>query len=231
MTATVLRARDPVEAAALWIARRLRLALAQRGGASVALAGGSTPAAVYARLKEVDLDWGAVAFYFGDERCVPPDHPDSNYSMAEQALLAALRTYEPRVHRMEGEDPDAEAAAERYARLLPPALDLLLLGMGEDGHTASLFPHSPALEESRLVVPVVGPKPPPRRLTITPPVIRAARSKLVLVRGADKARMVALALEGPFDPRERPVQHAQDATWLLDAAAAERLGSTPVEDV
>jgi 6-phosphogluconolactonase len=125
---------------------------------------------------------------------------------------------------MEAERPDREAAALAYARLLPPRIDVLLLGMGPDGHTASLFPGSAALHErERLVVPVVGAKPPAERLTITPPVIEAARKVAVLAAGEDKAAMVARAVEGPLEPEAVPAQLARRGVWFLDRAAAARL--------
>jgi 6-phosphogluconolactonase len=125
---------------------------------------------------------------------------------------------------MEAERSDRDAAAREYECLLPPRLDVLLLGMGSDGHTASLFPGSDALDElHRLVIPVVGPKPPRERLTITPPVIEAARKVAVIATGDDKAAMVARAIEGAFTPRAVPVQLARRGVWFLDRAAAAQL--------
>jgi 6-phosphogluconolactonase len=130
---------------------------------------------------------------------------------------------------MEAERSDREAAAGDYERALPQRLDVLLLGMGADGHTASLFPGSAALDErSRLVVPVAGSKAPAERLTITPPVIEAARKVAVLATGEDKAAMVARALEGPPEPRTVPAQLARRGLWLLDRAAATRLSALRV---
>ena len=193
------------------IAAAIRDAVAARGRCSVALAGGSTPRAIYPLLR--GLPWPSLDFYFGDERAVPTDDPESNYRMAKETLFGAHP--ESRVHRMEAERPDLDRAAEEYSQLLPDALDVLLLGMGPDGHTASLFPGSPALDErARKVVAVVGPKPPPRRLTITPPVIEAARTIFVLVRGADKAEAVKRAREGPWNPKDTPAQLARRGLWL-----------------
>jgi 6-phosphogluconolactonase len=125
---------------------------------------------------------------------------------------------------MEAERPDREAAAREYERALPPRLDVLVLGMGPDGHTASLFPGSAALDERRrLVVPVVGARPPAERLTITPPVIEAARRVAVIATGGDKAAMVARAIDGPLAPNAVPIQLARRGVWFLDRAAAARL--------
>lgn len=192
---------------------------------SVALAGGSTPRPAYGCLAvEPDLPWERIRIFFGDERQVPPDHPDSNYRMVEEALLSRLVVPPAAVHRMEGEDPDAEAAAERYAALLPDALDLLILGIGSDGHTASLFPGSPALaERARRVVTSTAPAQPRHRLTITPPVIRAARRIVVLASGAGKAQAVRRALAEPGEPARCPARLARRGTWVLDREAARRL--------
>ncbi len=125
---------------------------------------------------------------------------------------------------MPAERPDREAAAEEYARRLPERLDLIILGLGEDGHTASLFPGSSALSERvRKVVAVMGPKAPAQRLTITPPVIAAAREKIILVSGSGKAVAVAQALEGPDQPAQCPAQLARDGLWIMDRAAASGL--------
>ncbi|MBL4845309.1 MAG: 6-phosphogluconolactonase, partial [Planctomycetes bacterium] len=205
------------------VAAAIEAAVAERGVATIALAGGGTPRPVYQALTErSDLPWEHVEFFFGDERCVSPDDPQSNYRMAREALLDAHPTAV--VHRMEGEREDREAAADAYAAALPERLDVVLLGMGGDGHTASLFPGDEALaERERRVVVVQGPKPPPWRLTITAPVIEAARSVLVLVTGAGKANMVARALADTASVRELPIQLALNGTWFLDQDAASEL--------
>jgi 6-phosphogluconolactonase len=196
-----------------------------RGG-SLSLAGGSTPRGAYELLaEERGVSWERVSLYFGDERAVPPDDPRSNYRMVREALIDRLAVG-PRVHRMEGEAADLEAAARRYDEQLPDRLDVLVLGMGADGHTASLFPGSPALRETRRrVVPVEAPADPPRRLTVTPPVIAAARQVVVIVSGADKAAAVARALEGAMDEDAVPAALARHGLWLLDRAAAGRLST------
>jgi len=199
---------DVAGAGADWIA-----ALRPR---TVALSGGNTPRGIDRELARRPLPWDAMDFYFGDERCVPPDDPQSNYRMAREALPLA------RLHRMEAERPDLEAAAADYARILPDVLDLIILGVGEDGHTASLFPGRP-VGPGNVIVVRDAPKPPPTRLSVTPMVIRAARERLVVATGADKAEVVRAALTGPVDPLRLPVQHARDGTWLLDRAAAKLL--------
>ncbi len=211
--------------AAGWIADAISRAVEKQGRCSLALAGGSTPRPVYGTLAKEpfrnSVPWSGTSVYFGDERAVPPDHPDNNFGAAREALLRHVGIPESQVFRMQAERADRELAALEYERALPDQLDLLILGMGPDGHTASLFPGSPALDErSRKVVPVIGPKPPAARLTITPAVIASARSVLVLVTGADKADMVVRALKGPLEPRVIPAQLAREGTWILDRAAA-----------
>lgn len=216
---------DLAEPAAGWLVREIGAAIAERGDCSLALSGGRTPEPVYRELAQAaDLDWSRVRIYFGDERAVPPDHPDSNYRLAWQALLSRVPVPAAQIHRLEAERSDRDAAAGEYQHLLPARLDILLLGLGPDGHVASLFPGSPALaERERLVLPVTGAKPPAHRLTITPPVIEAARRVIVIAAGGDKAAVVARALEGPLAPRELPAQLARRGTWIIDRAAAARL--------
>lgn len=207
-----------------WIVREVRSALAERGEVSIALAGGSTPQPIHAGLAEVELPWEQLTFFFGDERCVPPDDPQSNFGLAASSLFDRLEGTGPRIVRMEGEDPDREGAARRYAERLPARLDILVLGIGEDGHTASLFPGAESLEEiERRVLFVTGPKPPCERLTITPPVIRSARRLLMLDAGAEKAAATRRALEGDESAREVPARLARHGTWILDRAAAAEL--------
>jgi 6-phosphogluconolactonase len=223
----VLPTADLPARAAEWVATLLAAVGAAKGRVTLGLAGGSTPRAMHEALARSALvPWLSVHVFFGDERAVSPDHPDSNYRMAKDSLLDRVQIPPSQVHRMQAENPDRDAAARAYERLLPESLDVLVLGIGEDGHTASLFPGADALSESaRRVVPVIGPKPPPERLTLTPPEIQRAAQRVVLASGAGKADAVARALEGPWNPSETPVQLARDAVWFVDPAAAAKLTS------
>ncbi len=225
---TVVPAEALAGAVAAWLAERTVRAIALRGRCALALSGGATPRPAYQALAERGLadrvDWEKVDVYFADERAVPPEHPESNFRMAMDALLGQVPLPSGNAHRMAADRPDRDAAAREYEGLLPPCLDVLLLGMGGDGHTASLFPGSPALQERRRrVVPAESPLPPAGRLTITPPVIAGADAVAVMVSGAGKAAMVARALDGPSTPLAVPVQLATGARWFLDEAAASRL--------
>lgn len=212
------------EVAAARIAGAVRETVSVRGRASLALAGGSTPGPVYRRLAEHDLPWPSLHIYFGDERAVSPDDPESNHRLARETLLERVPVPEDQVHRMMAERPDHDAAAADYGELLPDPLDLILLGIGEDGHTASLFPGSAAVRERvRKVVAVEAPKPPRRRLTVTPRVIEACRRILVIVGGREKASAVARALQGPFDPETCPAQLARRGLWVIEREAAAEL--------
>ncbi|MGH7593782.1 MAG: 6-phosphogluconolactonase [Gemmatimonadales bacterium] len=214
--------------AAARIADFIGSAVAIRGGCSLALCGGATPVPVFRQLVTRAVPWSEVAIFFGDERAVPPDHPASNFGMARRSLLDHVPVRTDRIHRMEAERTDRVAAAEDYAELLPPHLDVLLLGVGPDGHTASLFPGSAALSETgRRVVAVPPPSPPIEpavgRMTITPPVIDAATQVVVLATGAGKAALLERILEGPSDPVQLPAQLARRGMWILDRAAAVQL--------
>jgi 6-phosphogluconolactonase len=217
-------------------------ALDARGCFRVALAGGSTPRAAYALIAATYRDaveWDRVSFYFGDERCVPPDHDDSNYKMAKTAMLDPLGVPPERVFRMHGED-EPEAAARSYAELLQrelpapngaPTFDLVMLGMGPDGHTASLFPGSdPLQDDDKLVRAPFVPKFGTHRITLTPKVLNAARVVEVATAGPSKTDALAAALEGPFDPGNLPIQILKPVpgrlVWLVDRAAAAKLTRT-----
>ncbi len=204
-------------------------AIAERGRFAVALAGGSTPKATYevlARDHAEDVDWPNVHVFFGDERTVPPDHEDSNYRMAREALLDLVPTGS--VHRMRGELPPDEAAASYETDLKQffggeAVFDPVMLGIGGDGHTASLFPGTPALGVTdRLVVANPVPKLDTTRLTLTAPVLSAARAVNFLVAGEGKAEALREILEGDADPHRYPaklVRPPGGPTWFVDRAA------------
>jgi len=231
-------------AAADEFAEIARAAVVDRGTCSIALSGGSTPKRLFelfAKAGRDALPWEHIDLWWGDERTVPPDHADSNYRMTREALIDPLGLAASHIHRIAGELPDPEAAARSYSRELvtalgsPPTFDLVLLGMGPDGHTASLFPGSPALDEtSRWVVanPVTSPlvHGSTTRITLTAPAINAARHIRFLVAGADKAASLAQVLEGPRDPQRYPAQliapHDGDLVWFIDTAAAAGLRGT-----
>ena len=225
----VVAADDFAQHAAALIAEQIRVSLAS-GSCTLALCGGSTPRPVFERLALQQLRWAGVRIFFGDERAVPPDHRDSNYRMARNALLDRVNIPPAQIFRMEAERIDRAAAALEYDRLLPPALDILLLGVGPDGHTASLFPHSSSLAEHQRRVLAVDRPPLPLepqcdRMTITPPVIVAARNVMVMVAGTDKSAVVARIIDGPDCDAELPAQLARRGTWILDAGAARHLQS------
>ncbi len=215
-----IRVLDDADAVAVAAADLVAAAIS--GGArTLVLAGGSTPRKAYRRLAERRLPWGRVTVLFGDERCVPPDDPESNFRMARESLLD--RAMPASVHRMPGE-LGAEAAASLYegvVRVLSP-LDLVLLGMGPDGHTASLFPDHPALHAAGHVVAVhEAPKPPPDRVSLTLGTLQAARRVVFLVTGADKAAALAKAARA-----EVPSGMIADAEYLVDREAAAEVGGT-----
>jgi 6-phosphogluconolactonase len=210
------------------VAGKIAETIAARRRCTLALAGGETPRPIYECLSRPDpkqrVEWDKLEFYFGDERCVSPTDPDSNYRMVRESLFARAPIAPGQVNRIEAERDDRDQAAAEYEARLPQRLDLLLLGMGTDGHTASLFPGSPALDEQEHRVLVVsGPKPRSCRITITPSVIASARQTLVLISGKDKAPMVARALREPCNPKKLPIQLALQGTWILDSSAAEQL--------
>ena len=220
---------DPAGAAAE------RLAGAAAAGGHVALAGGSTPRAAYKRAAGLDMDWSRCTLWFGDERCVAPDHEHSNYRMVRDALLDRIDGEQPEVKRILGErGPDA--GADAYERELRdafgahvPRLDLILLGLGPDAHTASLFPGDAALgERERVAVGVATPGMAPlvSRVTVTLPLVNAAREVVFLVSGEDKAEAVARAFSGAEDPSAPASLVRPDSgtlALLADAAASSML--------
>lgn len=255
-------------AARLFVAA-VRIGIAERGVARVALSGGSTPRALYERLAAAAVaagagangsagagigapgaeapegdapltagEWARLDLFFGDERFVPADHQDSNYRMVRESGLAGRAVSEARVHRVPTDLGDPQAAADRYAEMLReqfqlrpgewPRFDLVLLGMGADGHTASLFPGTDVVKETRrLVAPVWVERLRTWRITLTAPVLNHARRTVLLVAGADKAETLASVIEGPWAPERWPVQGVRPAgqspVWLVDRAASARL--------
>lgn len=232
---TVANAEALARTAAEMFMEQARISIQKRRCFTVALAGGNTPRHLYASLSTPEfssqIDWENVHLFWGDERCVPPSHPESNFRMVREFLQVPVP--EQNIHRIQGELPPEEAAM-RYEQELRaffgeiPRFDLILLGLGEDGHTASLFPTSPALhEQTRWVVDVSHAVPPPPlvpRVTLTLPVINHAREVLFLVSGSTKAERVAQILHGATTPEELPASAVQplngNLTWLLDQPAA-----------
>lgn len=189
-----------------------------RGSSTVMLTGGRSAAHLYeawAALPEFD-QMRDVNFYFGDERCVPPNHPESNYGLAMRTLFQRGVPPTCEVIRMAAEQSDRAAAAAAYEVQLPDRLDVLLLSMGEDGHIASLFPYSAALLEThRRVVPVTGPKPPGHRVTITPPLIQDVRDVFVLALGKQKRAVYEEALSNPTDIDAIPARLVLNRIWIF----------------
>lgn len=226
--------------AAQFIVRLANEAIVTRGRFTIALSGGSTPKLLYSLLGDEpyhsQIDWTQVDIFWSDERCVPPNDPDSNYLLAQQVLLSKISVPADQVHRMPADQPDRDAASKAYSEEMQrtfgtngiPNFDLIQLGMGPEGHTASLFPHQASLhEQQRLVMPVNVPKPPPPRLTFTPPLLNAARYILFLVAGADKADALQAVLEGEYQPDEYPAQIVRpnngEVIWMLDNTVAAKL--------
>ncbi len=229
------------EAAARHLAEAAREAVAARGVFSVALSGGSTPRAMFSLLAQAplraEIDWERLHIFWSDERYVSPDDPESSYRMARETLLQHVHIPAANVYLVPTVGSTPEAAAAAYASTIaatlpgePPRFDMILLGMGPDGHTASLFPGAPAVAQppEELVVPVYNsPKPPPTRVTFTYRLINAAAQVLFLVAGADKATTLRDVLHGPHDPLRLPAQGVRPTdgalVWLADRAAAELL--------
>lgn len=218
-------------------------AIAARARFVVALSGGNTPRDLYHALTSAEyrrrLDWNSVEYFWGDERTVPPNHQQSNYRMAQDNLLKPLGVRPAHIHRIEAERDEVESAAVDYAMEIancfgvalkdsPPRFDLILLGLGEDGHTASLFPHTQALHVAdRWIVANHVPQLSSTRITMTFPLINRARAVFFLVAGDSKAPALAQALEGPYDPASFPTQRIRPTDgrveWFVDRAAAGQL--------
>ena len=227
------------EAAKVFV-NRMDEALRGRGVFTVALSGGSTPRRLYSLLASEEsfrsrVVWEQIHFFWGDERPVPPDHPESNYRLADEAMLSRVPVPPDHIHRLAGENPDPARAAEQYEEVLRqffrigrgefPRLDLILLGMGLDGHTASLFPGTEALrEKDRLVVANWVPQLKTRRITMTLPVLNQAKWVLFLVSGGEKAKTLATVLEEEGEAEALPSRLIRPVKgkvmWLVDRSAA-----------
>lgn len=213
-------------------------AVKSKGNFSVALAGGSTPKALYALLADDErrrqLPWEKMQLFFGDERHVKPTHPDSNFRMATEAMISKVPLKPEQVHRIKCEDPDAEQAAREYEQELrahfhladsePPRFDLALLGMGAEGHTLSLFPGTKALRDNgRLVLRNWVGKLLAERVTLTAPAVNKTSLAMFMVAGADKAMALKAVLEGPYEPDQLPAQLIDPKSgrllWLVDTTA------------
>lgn len=240
MTVAVLGQDQLYPRAAEIFVRSAHQAAERSGRFMAALAGGSTPRPLYELLAgdfREKVPWEKTEIFISDERCVPPDHPDSNFGLIDKVLLQKLNLPVHQIHRMKGELEPRQAADEyeteiiRVFNLRPgqfPVFDLLMLGMGADGHTASIFPGSDVLNEtSRLVAAPYVPKLQAHRLTLTPPVLKCARRVLLLVTGAEKADALAHVLAGAFEPETYPAQLLRTAEgeviWLLGSEAASKL--------
>jgi len=238
-------------AAAEEFATRTAEAARARGVATVALAGGSTPRALYSLVAgggdgsfRARIPWEGIHFFWGDERHVPPDHPDSNYRMAHETLLSRVPVPPSNVHRIHTENPDAAAAADLYEREVRdfftshrlmegvfPRFDLVLLGMGSDGHTASLFPGTGVVhEKNRIVEAPWVPKFGAYRVTLTPPVLNRAAAVIFLVSGEEKAETLRAVLKGEWQPDVYPSQVVQpergELLWLVERTAGRLLRET-----
>lgn len=225
-------------AAAQQVVLLAQQAISTRGHFSIVLSGGSTPRMLYEALARLpfrdQIDWQNTHVFWGDERCVPPDHADSNYHMAHKALLTHVPVDTKQIHRLRGEDaPDLaastyETALKRFFAPQSPQFDLILLGLGDDGHTASLFPGTTALhEETRWVAANYVPKLAAWRLTLTPHVINQAAAIVFLVVGEGKADILREVVHGPYQPELYPAQRIEPETgrliWMVDEAAASLL--------
>lgn len=227
-----------MQAAAEMVVSVAAKAITERGRFSIALSGGSTPRALYRLLASVpyweQIDWGKAHLFWGDERCVPQDDDESNYRMTRESLIEQVPLPAANIHRVHGEMPPAEAAAAYEEELRQffagdiPRFDLILLGMGDDGHTASLFPHTAALDETEkwVMANYVAQKN-VWRITLTVPVINAAWQVAFLISGAEKAGRLREVLYGTHQPHDLPSQLIQPTrgtlVWLLDTAAASAL--------
>jgi 6-phosphogluconolactonase len=198
-----------------------RSTVGRSGGAfTCGLSGGSTALLFLPPLRDAAVDWSQITLYWADERAVPPDHPDSNFGLAERMLIGPLGGRAPQAVRMPADNPDLQQAAAQYDRALPPALDLLILGVGDDGHVCSLFPNHPALaiRDARVAAIEDSPKPPPRRLTLTMPYVVASRRVWVVALGARKLPVLqqAVSRQTISTPLDMVTAHAKSITIFTD---------------
>jgi 6-phosphogluconolactonase len=256
---TVVDAAAFAATAAERITRLIEHSIVSRGSAFVCLTGGNTPRETYEALSDSSrpwcrrIDWSRIHLFWGDERHVPPDHPDSNFGMANRALVQRVSIPADHVHRIRAELPDAHDAADAYTRELPDRFDVMLLGLGDDCHIASIFPGSELLasesswrgprETSEGEADEFRPTGPARavavyaahlgvwRITVTPRVILDSRTIVMLVSGEKKAAAVAAAIDGPLDAVHYPGQLLRDAgdrvEWMVDRSAASNLSAEP----
>jgi 6-phosphogluconolactonase len=228
-------ARELARAAAEYFVARSDEAIAERGSFKVALSGGSTPKAMYELLAELHperVQWSRIHFFWSDERHVPPDHPESNYRMANEALLSHVPVSSNNIHRINSENPNAADAASEYEQTLRkitgsnlPQLDLILLGLGADGHTASIFPGSDVLHETkRLVAAPWVEKLNTYRITMTLPLLNNGASVVFLVSGSEKAKIVNDVLNGENKYPAQAVKPVNgELLWMLDRDAAAKI--------
>lgn len=241
----VTRHEDWAQKATAFILTISEQAIQSTGRCVIALSGGSTPKTLYQTIRTPEwntrFNWPRIVFLFGDERCVAPGHPDSNYGMAQRELFQPLNLPHDHVHRMKGEYPDPAVAAAEYEQTLRdmtaclapavPRIDLVLLGLGDDGHTASLFPGTAALQEqSKLVTVGQAPTGIRSRLTLTLGVLNQAAVVLFIVTGAGKAQMLHRVIELDAEhslPASRVSPDNGRRVWILDQAAAQHLTTQP----
>lgn len=241
----VTRHEDWAQKAAAFILTISEQAIQSTGRCVIALSGGSTPRTLYQTIRTPEwntrFNWSRIVFLFGDERCVAPEDPDSNFGMAQRELFQPLNLPDDQVYRMKGENPDPAVAAAEYETTLRdvtrctepavPRIDLILLGLGDDGHTASLFPGTAALQEqSKLVTVGQAPTGIRSRLTLTLGVLNQAAVVLFIVTGAGKAEMVHRAIESDAEhslPASRVLPDTGRLVWMLDQAAAQHLTVQP----
>jgi 6-phosphogluconolactonase len=202
---------------------------AEAHGFTCGITGGSTALIFLGALRDADVAWSRVTLFWGDERAVPPESPESNYGLAEQMLLTPLGAKAPQAIRMPGEAPDLERAAREYSAALPPALDLLILGVGDDGHVCSLFPGHPALLEAsaRVLAITDSPKPPPRRLTLTMAYVLRCRRVWIVAVGERKRVLLQQAIQKqqPATPFDLVVAQGQQVTIFTDQTLSRSPGS------